>query len=177
MEHASTGGLEQEVYQLLSHSFIRLDTTDMYLMRRFGLTLTQSWALVYLDNSEGRSLSELASLLVCDKSNVTSIVDKLEKDGFAARKHGKAGDRRYTRVILTDAGHQLRNAVMSARAAMVRERLQTLAPQDLHRIHHALQELATLLNSQYEQGEEPQIVEHAFAHSQQSLLPGTASTF
>src|SRR5919109_1328896 len=93
------------IYQLLSQSFIRLDTGDQQLMRKFGLTVTQSWALVHLEDAEGRSLSELANLLICDKSNVTSIVDKLETDGLAVRQRGKAGDRRYTRVVLTERGH------------------------------------------------------------------------
>jgi len=60
-------------------------------MRHFGLTITQFWALVHLEDEEGRSLSELANLLICDKSNVTSIVDKMEEMGLAERKRGKAG--------------------------------------------------------------------------------------
>ena len=168
MEHANTNNLTeradltQEIYQLISQSFIRIDTADMYLMRRFGLTILQSWALVHLGNAEGRSLSELAHLLICDKSNVTSIVDKFEQDGLAVRKRGKAGDRRYTPVILTERGQQMRKTVMQARAYMIHERLKSLNEQEISQLHNALQQLATLLHTQYEQDEEMQILERAF---------------
>src|SRR6266705_6960063 len=104
MERSQTNHVEQEVAQLISTVFIHLDDSDRQLMRHFGLTITQFWALVHLEDEEGRSLSELANLLICDKSNVTSIVDKLEEMGLAERKRGKAGDRRYTRVVLTKEG-------------------------------------------------------------------------
>ncbi len=168
MEHANTNDLAdradltQEIYQLISQSFIRMDTADMYLMRRFGLTILQSWALVHLGDLEGRSLSELAHLLICDKSNVTSIVDKFEQDGLAVRKRGKVGDRRYIPVILTERGQQMREAVMQARAYMIHERLKLLNEQEVNQLHSVLQQFATLLHTQYEQGEEVQIVERAF---------------
>jgi hypothetical protein len=73
VEQSATNGLEQEIYRLISDAFIQLDTCDQQLMRRFGLTVTQSWALVHLGDPEGRSLSELARLLICDKSNVTLV--------------------------------------------------------------------------------------------------------
>src|SRR5579864_843620 len=100
--------LEKEISNFLAQSFLELDEGERQLMKRFGLTLTQYWALVHLNIAEGRSLSELADLLICDKSNVTSLVDKFEESGLAERKRGKAGDRRYIRVILTARGQQLR---------------------------------------------------------------------
>ncbi len=68
MEHVAAGKLAQETYQLLAQAFMRLDMGDQLLMRRLGPTLTQSWALVHLGEPEGRSLSELAHLLICDKA-------------------------------------------------------------------------------------------------------------
>ncbi len=175
MEHGEMDGLEQGIYQLISQSFIRLDTVDSILMRRFGLTLTQSWALVHLGDAEGRSLSELAQLLICDKSNVTSIVDKLEEEGLATRKRGKAGDRRYTRVILTERGQRLRSAVMVAREYMTRERLQALSEDDRQNIFTSLQALAALLSQQYQQDKETIIIERAFEQGQKFLQPDLAN--
>src|SRR5437588_7283289 len=89
--------LEKEISQFLAQSFLELDEGERQLMKRFGLTLTQYWTLVHLKSEEGRSFSELADLLICDKSNVTNIVDKFEERGLAERKRGKEGDRRYIR--------------------------------------------------------------------------------
>lgn len=169
MEH-----LEQSVYDLISFSFIRLDTVDQHLMRRFGLTLTQSWALVHLGDEEGRSLSELAQLLICDKSNVTSIVDKFENEGLAVRKRGKDGDRRYTRVVLTEQGRRLRQSVMRARERMVRERLSTLGVENLQALQNELSHLVHLLKTQFERDEETKIIENAFEQSNAPLsMPTT----
>src|SRR5581483_11746245 len=157
--------IEEDIYQLLSRSFMRLDSSDTLLMRKFGLTLTQSWALVHLGDAEGRSLSELARLLICDKSNVTSIVDKLEAEKLAVRQRGKAGDRRYTRVVLTKQGQRLRQAVIAAREYMIRERLSNLNEHELRQLHNTLQKLSGLLTEQYQVGEESRIIEQAFEQS------------
>jgi DNA-binding MarR family transcriptional regulator len=161
MEQVETGQLEQEVYRLISKSFIDLDEGDRQLMRRFGLTINQYWALVHLDDAEGRSLSELAHLLLCDKSNVTSIVDKLERAELARRERGKAGDRRYTRVVLTARGQQLRTILISARDHMVEARLRVLQTHDLHQLYSSLEKLAKALESQFEGGEVTHIIENS----------------
>lgn len=153
MELVQASRIEQEVWQLVSKVFIHLDDSDRQLMRKFGLTVTQSWALVHLHDGEGRSLSELATLLLCDKSNVTSVVDKLEEAGLAERKRGKAGDRRYTRVVLTNEGQHLRSRVMAAHEHLIEERLGVLSRDDLHRLMHSLQQLASILQTQFDEDE------------------------
>lgn len=170
MEQVEADDLTQEIYQLISQSFIHLDEGERQLMRQFGITVTQYWALVHLKNTEGRSLSELADLLICDKSNVTSIVDKLEETGLAERKRGKAGDRRYTRVVLTLQGRQLRDKLMAAHVHMVETRLRALKSDDLQQLRDSLQQLANVLQAQFENNEVANII-------QSSIAKGHATTF
>jgi DNA-binding MarR family transcriptional regulator len=151
MELVEFTGIEQDVAQLISQIFIHLDDSDRQLMRKFGLTTTQYWALVHLQDEEGRSLSELAHLLICDKSNVTNVVDKLEEAGLAERKRGKAGDRRYTRVVLTDAGQQLRSRLMAAREHLIEQQLGLMSPHDLSQLTYVLQQLADRLQKQFDE--------------------------
>lgn len=151
MELIEFTGIEQDVAQLISQIFIHLDDSDRQLMRKFGLTTTQYWALVHLQDEEGRSLSELAHLLICDKSNVTNVVDKLEEAGLAERKRGKAGDRRYTRVVLTDAGQQLRSRLMAAREHLIEQQLGLMSPHDLSQLTYVLQQLADRLQKQFDE--------------------------
>ena len=143
--------IEQEISRLISRSFIHLDDSDRQLMKRFGLTVTQFWTLVHLQDEEGRSLSELADLLICDKSNVTSVVDKLEETGLAERKRGKAGDRRYTRVVLTKEGHELRNRVVAAHEHLTQLRLRILPPEVQHQLVTSLQALSLVLQHNLKQ--------------------------
>ncbi len=168
MKHTQVSNLEQEVARLISRVFIHLDDSDRQLMRMFGLTVTHYWALVHLEDGEGRSLSELANLLICDKSNVTGIVDKLEAAGLAERRHGKAGDRRYTRVVLTQQGQQLRKRVMTARKHMVESRLGSLAIDDLHQLILSLQHVADVLQAQFDGDVVHNLIEDAMNQSHTS---------
>lgn len=157
-------GIEQAVIQLISKVFIHLDESDRQLMKRFGLTITQYWALVHLHVEEGRSLSELASLLICDKSNVTSVVDKLEEAKLAERKHGKAGDRRFTRVVLTEEGQHLRRQVMAAREQLIEQRLSAISPHDLSQLSLSLQHLADILQQQFDENVVTHLIDMAEEH-------------
>jgi len=151
--------LEKEISQFLARSFLELDEGERQLMKPFGLTLTQYWALVHLKNEEGRSLSELADLLICDKSNVTSVVDKLEESGLAVRKRGKAGDRRYIRVVLTPQGQQLRNTLIATQEHLLRMRFQALDVEILQQLREPLQQLAGTRQAQFKNNEVPTMIE------------------
>lgn len=151
--------LEKEISQFLAQSFLELDEGERQLMKRFGLTLTQYWALVHLKNEEGRSLSELADLLICDKSNVTSIVDKFEESGLAERQPGKNGDRRYIRVVLTPQGQQLRTVLIAAQERLLEMRFQSLTVEALQKLREPLQQLASTLQAQFKNNEIPTLIE------------------
>jgi DNA-binding MarR family transcriptional regulator len=153
--------LEKEISQFLSQSFLELDEGERQLMKRFGLTNTQYWALVHLENKEGRSFTELADLLICDKSNVTSIVDKFEKSGLAKRKRGKAGDRRYIRIVLTPQGQQLRKILISAHQHLLKQRFQMLSIESLRQLYAPLQQLAGALQAQSRNSEVSVMIDNA----------------
>jgi MarR family transcriptional regulator, organic hydroperoxide resistance regulator len=52
-------------------------------------------------------MNELASLLGCDNSNVTGLIDRLEARDLVTRQPS-AYDRRVKHLVLTDAGRELR---------------------------------------------------------------------
>lgn len=58
------------------------------------------------DQPDGLSQVELGRLLIMHRSNVTGLVDRLEKRGLVARRED-ATDRRAYRVVLTPAGRRL----------------------------------------------------------------------
>jgi DNA-binding MarR family transcriptional regulator len=153
--------LLKDIADFLSQSFLELDEGERQLMKHFGLTLTQFWALVHLKDEEGRSLSELADLLICDKSNVTSLVDRLEQSGLAERKSGKNGDRRYIRVVLTPQGQHLRGVLISAREHLLRLRFQALDTESLQQLREPLQQLASALQAQFKGNEVSAMIENA----------------
>ncbi|ARF53741.1 MarR family winged helix-turn-helix transcriptional regulator [Streptomyces gilvosporeus] len=69
-----------------------------------GLTAMQAKVLAQLD--EPLPMRGLAALLVCDASNVTGIVDRLEARELVRREADPA-DRRVKNVVATDAGREI----------------------------------------------------------------------
>lgn len=77
------------------------------LFRPLGLTGAQYNVLNILAGSpDGISQRELGDRLVVDRSNVTGLLDRLEKSGWVRRTDDPA-DRRVYRVVLTPAGRAL----------------------------------------------------------------------
>jgi DNA-binding MarR family transcriptional regulator len=57
-------------------------------------------------------MGELAQRLVCDASNVTGLVDRLETRGLIERRPGP-DDRRVRMLVLTPAGEELRERALA----------------------------------------------------------------
>jgi DNA-binding MarR family transcriptional regulator len=72
-----------------------------------GLTPMQGHALRSLDPDRPSPMSVLADMLICDASNVTAIVDKLESRGLILRQ-GAENDRRIKMLAVTPQGRELR---------------------------------------------------------------------
>ena len=114
--------LSTQGYRLLVESFILLDACDRMALQPFGLSIIQYNALLLIDESSGRRLTDLSDRLLCDKSTVTRTVDWLEHEGLA-RRIADPDDRRAQRVILTPAGSTLRQEVAAAHENSLSERM------------------------------------------------------
>ena len=68
-------------------------------------------ALFVLDRTHGRSMSELPDEWLCDASNATWIVDRLEERGLAERRTIPT-DRRVKLVVLTATGDRTRHEMI-----------------------------------------------------------------
>lgn len=83
------------------------------------LTPQQMFTIKVLNNDRPMAMSELATSLGCDASNVTAIVDKLESRGLLERRSADH-DRRVKALVMTEAGVEL--------AARIHERMQSPPP-------------------------------------------------
>lgn len=97
-------------YELTKEVMATADTflrESQRLFRPHGLTAAQYNVLSILAASpEGLSQRELGDILVVDRSNVTGLLDRLEKSGLVQRTDHPS-DRRIYRVSLTPAGRKL----------------------------------------------------------------------
>jgi DNA-binding MarR family transcriptional regulator len=74
------------------------------IARELGLRPASFGALRTLDRP--RTMGEIATVLHCDRSNVTGIVDGLEEKGLATRQPS-AADRRVKLIALTPQGRRV----------------------------------------------------------------------
>lgn len=87
--------------------FVRAVYLDSQKMsRQFGLTGQQSLVLRLLLNWGSMSSADLSRLMYVTPSNITGIIDRLERKGLVERMR-KEGDRRVALIILTEAGKKL----------------------------------------------------------------------
>jgi DNA-binding MarR family transcriptional regulator len=93
------------------HSLVRLVYPPPFLAiaRELGLRPAAFGALRAL--GEPKTMSEIATILHCDNSNVTGIVDGLEERGLATRTPS-AQDRRVKLIALTAEGRRIRDRLV-----------------------------------------------------------------
>lgn len=75
-----------------------------------GLTPAVARALHVLDPDRPLPARDLADQLRCDRSNVTTLVDKLEQAGLVERRADPT-DRRQKTLVVTEAGRRMRDRV------------------------------------------------------------------
>lgn len=97
-----------------------------------GLTPVQAMALTSLEPHDPPTMSQLGSMIMCDSSTLTGVVDRLEAVGLVERRPA-AHDRRAKCVALTPAGVDLQ--------ARLRERM---SPPPPHLEHLTAEEAAQL---------------------------------
>jgi len=86
------------------------------LFERLGLSAPTARALLQLPLDAAVPTRYLAGRLKCDPSNVTGVVDRLEKAGLVKRG-SEHEDRRVKTLALTAAGRELRQTMYTAIAS------------------------------------------------------------
>ncbi len=99
----SKKALAADTWRRLFGFFISTRSQRDQVLQRLGLTPNDSKALFSLETDKGRTMRSLADEWVCDASNATWMVDRLERRGLAERRTVPA-DRRVKMVVLTRRG-------------------------------------------------------------------------
>jgi DNA-binding MarR family transcriptional regulator len=103
-----TGPLDQQLWDFV----YAYDAAYDRAARAVGLSAAQACLLDALTGG-GRSMGQLAAALLCDASNVTQLVTRLEAGGLVTRS-ADPDDRRVKRVSITAEGRRVHRAVRRA---------------------------------------------------------------
>ncbi|MBA3300671.1 MAG: MarR family transcriptional regulator [Thermoleophilaceae bacterium] len=134
--HAPRRDAGREAWALLGQLTLNQRNLFMAAVAEFELSPMQAHALKMLDPEHPLPMSDLASQLHCDASNVTGIVDRLESRGLVERRPD-AADRRVKALALTGEGLAMRQHVVE-RLAEPPEAIKRLSSEDQRLLRYVL---------------------------------------
>lgn len=109
----------------------------------FGLTNIQAITLLLIDNTNPRPMKNFCLLYHCDASNITGIVDGLEKKGLVSRRNDP-NDRRIKVIQLELAGRKLQQAIIQRLSANNSFLLDPLSDDEKQQFVHIVEKLAAI---------------------------------
>lgn len=136
--------------QALITLYAELDDIYNRAARHLKLTPQQAQLLCGCEHRPS-SMTDLAALLNCDKTNITGLVDRVAKRDLVTRR-ADPNDRRVSQVTLTEQGRQLVERFQGELQRRVDERLSHWPPARRHQLIDlaaaATRDLATGLAAQ-----------------------------
>ena len=132
--------LEDEAVVALQRTADRLHWRLSELLKEHGLSPTQYNALRILRGAgdEGRACSEIAERMINRDPDITRLVDRLERRGFAVRSR-EGTDRRVITTRITPAGLKLLQILDGPVEEFNRKMLSALGEQRLRTLIHLLE--------------------------------------
>lgn len=88
----------------------------------YGLSNVQTIIVGYIIPDEGCTMRKLSSIMGCDASNITGIVDGLESKGIVSR-HSMPGDRRVKVLQFEPYGKKVQNDIVKRAADYIQKEL------------------------------------------------------
>lgn len=124
-------------YTLLKEIYLWLDNGDRRMLQQYNISTARFNVLNHLSCYGPLSQSALRALLLCDKANVTRLLDGMEADRLICRKKDTA-DARRTVVTLTDLGMRLWEKVSVAHQQYTAKRFQCLSTEEQQMLSNSL---------------------------------------
>jgi len=123
-----------KVLRPLVEAYLAFWRVDSRHIRTLRLTPSQFDVIVTLGDTTGLTCSQLSSQTLVTKGTLTGVLDRLAKKGLI-RREAVAGDKRRTKIKLTEKGYALFQRVFAAHIAFIRPFFErALSPQETETI-------------------------------------------
>jgi DNA-binding MarR family transcriptional regulator len=143
--------IAHQQHRLIHDIYVLLDDGDRHVLETTRLTPLEFAVLQRLSTDKGRRLTDIGAELLCVKSTITRLVDRLEADALVLRTPDP-DDRRAQRLLLTAKGVEVRERATILHNASVERRMGLLDPDEQVILQRLLEKLRNGL--QGELGEE-----------------------
>jgi len=134
--------LAQHNYTLLNRLSLLGDDGDQQLFQQYGLSTARFYLLGHLEAHGSLTATDLCRLLLCDKANVTRLIDGLEQEGLVKRQPDKTDGRR-TLITSTAAGKKRWGQAHQAHQALIESRFQAFTSEEAQTLMDLLGRLMT----------------------------------
>jgi len=135
-------GIVESIRRLVRAEY--LDSQKM--SKQYGLTGPQSLVLRLLIKKGALSSADLSRQMYVTPSNITGIIDRLEKKGFVERIR-KQGDRRVALITLTQSGHEMGKTIPDPIEKKFVNQLADLDPEHLQILAMAMNQILNLIGT------------------------------
>jgi DNA-binding MarR family transcriptional regulator len=115
--------------------------------KRFGLTGSQSAVLRAILAHGALSSAELSRKLCVTPSNITGVIDRLEKKGLVERVRQRE-DRRVVLITLTESGKELSKQLPDPIERKLISGLVDLGPEQVHALSDAMNRIVDLISAE-----------------------------
>ena len=120
-----------KVLRPLVEAYLAFSRIDNRHIRTLRLTPSQFDVIVTLGDTAGLTCSQLSSRTLVTKGTLTGVLDRLAQKGLI-RRESVAGDKRRTKIRLTEKGRLLFQKVFAAHIAFIRPFFErALSPQEV----------------------------------------------
>jgi DNA-binding MarR family transcriptional regulator len=127
------GGEDMDALEIFKTLFSLVMRFSSYLPSNeevSDMKTTELYAFLYVALFGPKKMKEIAEFLSTTKSNVTNVVDSLEKRGLVVREMDPV-DRRTYRVVLTEKGKKIFEEILSNFESLLKSVLEKFSEEDL----------------------------------------------
>lgn len=110
----------RELYALIRDVYHQLQNNLEIQLKQFDISVVQFGVIQVLSDSEKTSMSELKQKIGCAPSNVTTMIQRMKRDGFVTTTKNPV-DQRETLVYLTEKGKETKEKVNVQYKAFLKE--------------------------------------------------------
>ncbi len=142
--------LPHELLLSIYYTASRLRKRAGDFLRPFGLTDVQFNLMMLLryqsGEEQGLNQSQLSRMMLVNRANITSLIDRMEKSGLVERNH-ISDDRRYKIIKLTGRGQKLLEKVQPLYQEQVKRITSALTPSQQQALKEILEKIRANLST------------------------------
>jgi MarR family 2-MHQ and catechol resistance regulon transcriptional repressor len=116
-------------YLVIQRASSAVNRTVSKKLAQWKLSVAKYGVILQLYDNETLPLSELSKLVFCGNSNLTALVDRMERDDLVKRVNHHS-DRRIKEIRLTDKGRELVPKVIAEYRPFLHQMMTCLSPDE-----------------------------------------------